>query len=74
MRNIDLADSKRLAKRLRTLRERTGLSQCNAAYLAGATANYANKIEKGDRKLSVQAVAKYCDAIGVSIAEVFEEE
>jgi transcriptional regulator with XRE-family HTH domain len=63
-----------LGKRIRELRQHTGLSQERFAARAGLDRTYYAGIERGERNPSVKQLAKIAVALGVSIGTLFDEE
>ncbi len=62
-----------LGKRIRALRQRTGLSQERFAAKAGLDRTYYAGIERGERNPSVKQLAKIAAALAVPIAALFSE-
>lgn len=69
--DIDLAQ---FGKRVRTLRERLGLSQEELADKAGIHRTYVGGVERGERNLGLKNVFRIAKALGVSVSELFIEE
>lgn len=63
-----------LGKRIRELRQHTGLSQERFAARAGLDRTYYAGIERGERNPSVKQLAKIAAALDVGIATLFIEE
>jgi transcriptional regulator with XRE-family HTH domain len=63
-----------LGKRIRELRQHTGLSQERFAARAGLDRTYYAGIERGERNPSVKQLAKIAVALGVSVGALFDEE
>jgi transcriptional regulator with XRE-family HTH domain len=63
-----------LGKRIRELRQHTGLSQERFAARAGLDRTYYAGIERGERNPSVKQLAKIAVALGVSVGTLFDEE
>lgn len=63
-----------LGKRVRELRQHTGLSQERFAAKAGLDRTYYAGIERGERNPSVKQLAKIATALNVGIATLFTEE
>lgn len=54
------------------LREERGMSVEELARKAGATENYVLKAEAGKRRITLYAAMCFCDALGVSPNELFD--
>jgi len=63
-----------LGRRLRELRQITGLSQEKFAARAGLDRTYYAGIERGERNPSVKQLAKIAYALDVRVAALFENE
>jgi transcriptional regulator with XRE-family HTH domain len=63
-----------LGKRIRELRQHTGLSQERFAAKASLDRTYYAGIERGERNPSVKQLAKIAAALDVGIATLFTEE
>ncbi len=61
-------------KRVRTLRERLGLSQEDLADKAGIHRTYVGGVERGERNLGLKNVIRIARALGVTVSELFKEE
>jgi transcriptional regulator with XRE-family HTH domain len=61
-------------KRVRALRERTGLSQEQLAEKAGIHRTYLGGVERGERNLGLKNVFRIAEALGIAVAELFAEE
>ena len=59
-----------MANNLKKLRERAGLSQPALAELMGTTKNQLIKLEKGDRRLTLDWIGRAADALGISAADI----
>jgi transcriptional regulator with XRE-family HTH domain len=64
----------RFGKRVRSLRERAGLSQEQLAEKAGIHRTYLGGVERGERNLGLKNVYRIAEALGVSVAELFTGE
>jgi len=64
----------RFGKRVRTLRERAGLSQEALAEKAGLHRTYLGGVERGERNLGLKNVFRVAEALGVPVAELFAED
>jgi len=68
----NLTDIKRLfGKRLREIRIERGIAQEELSRAAGLNRTYISKIEKGERNVSLETVAKLARALGVKCLELF---
>ncbi len=63
----------RLGKRIRSLREKTNISQEELGHTAGLHRTYIGAIERGERNPSVLSLKKVADALRVSIRDLFDE-
>ena len=59
-----------VGKRVRELREQKGMTQEEAARLSGFDYKYFQRIEYGERNLSLTSLAKLAKAFKVTIAEI----
>jgi transcriptional regulator with XRE-family HTH domain len=64
----------RFGKRVRTLRERAGLSQERLAEKAGIHRTYIGGVERGERNLGLKNVFRIARALAVPVADLFTEE
>jgi transcriptional regulator with XRE-family HTH domain len=62
-----------LARRIRTLREREGMTQEDFAQRSGISVSYASLLERGERSPSYETLVQVADALGVPLAELFRE-
>ena len=60
----------RFGKRLKSVREKVGISQEKLAELAGLHRTYVSSVERGQRNISLQNVERLADALGVTMAEL----
>lgn len=58
-------------KRLHDIRIRNGLSQEQVALLADITTSYYGQIERGIANPSVALLNKICDAMNITLADIF---
>lgn len=70
------SDAERLreavGERLRSLREDRELTQERLAARAGVHRTFVGKVERGESATTVDSVAIFCSALGVTLAEFFE--
>ena len=59
-----------LARNLRLLRARRGISQEQLADLAGLHRTYVGSVERGERNISIDNVEKLARALGVTVADL----
>jgi len=60
-----------LARNIRLLRAQQDLSQEDLADLAGLHRTYIGSIERSERNVSIDNIAKIAEALGVSIVQMF---
>jgi transcriptional regulator with XRE-family HTH domain len=60
-----------LARRIRTLRERRGLTQEDFAARCGISVSFASLLERGERSPSYETLVQVAAALGVPLAELF---
>ncbi|HEY0094526.1 MAG TPA: helix-turn-helix transcriptional regulator [Archangium sp.] len=63
-----------LARRIRTLRERRGLTQEDFAARCGISVSFASLLERGERSPSYETLVQVAGALGVPLAELFRVE
>jgi XRE family transcriptional regulator, regulator of sulfur utilization len=63
----------RLGSRVRTLREKAGISQEALGHLSGLHRTYVGAIERGERNPSVLSLKKIADALKIKLGELFDE-
>ncbi len=63
-----------LARRIRRLRERRGLTQEDFAVRCGISVSFASLLERGERSPSAETLVQVAAALGVSLAELFQSE
>ncbi|HSP77646.1 MAG TPA: helix-turn-helix domain-containing protein [Myxococcaceae bacterium] len=63
-----------LARRIRTLRERRGLTQEDFAARSGISVSFASLLERGERSPSYETLVQVAGALEVSLAELFRVE
>jgi len=55
---------------IRTMREERGLSQERLAELAGVHRTYVGGVERGERNVTVNGLAKFAEGLGVEPSEI----
>src|SRR6218665_478343 len=63
-----------LARRIRALRERRGLTQEDFATRCGISVSFASLVERGERSPSYETLVQVALALGVPLAELFRVE
>jgi len=63
---------KQLAKTLRTLRKKAGLSQEDLGFKAGLHRTYIGSIERAEQNISVDNIHKLAKALKISPDELFK--
>jgi transcriptional regulator with XRE-family HTH domain len=63
-----------LARRIRTLRERRGLTQEDFAERCGISVSFASLLERGERSPSYETLVQVSVALEIPLAELFREE
>ena len=61
-----------LGKRIRMLRQQTGLSQEEVALKIGMDRTYFASVEAGKRNIAIENIKKIADGLGVTLSELFE--
>ena len=64
----------RFGKRVRTLRERLGLSQEQLAEQAGIHRTYVGGVERGERNIGLKNVFRIAKALEITVADLFADE
>jgi transcriptional regulator with XRE-family HTH domain len=64
---------KRFGKRVRALREQTGLSQEALAAKAGIHRTYMGGVERGERNIGLRNIIRLAGALGVHPRALFDE-
>jgi transcriptional regulator with XRE-family HTH domain len=59
-----------LARNLRLIRGRMGISQEALADMAGLHRTYVGSVERGQRNISIDNIEKLADALGVVVADL----
>lgn len=62
-----------LGKRIRELRQQTGLSQEKFALKIGMDRTYFASVETGKRNIAIVNIKKIADGLEVSLSELFKE-
>lgn len=62
-----------LARRIRMWRERQRLTQEEFAARCGISVSFASLLERGERSPSYETLLQVCSALGVSLAELFQD-
>lgn len=63
-----------VAQRIKALREARGITTNKLANLAGISQSHLREIELGQRNPTVETLSYFCDALGISLSEFFQEE
>jgi len=66
--------AKKLAVRLRQLRQSKGLSQEDLAFEAGLGRSYYWRVEQGLINVTLETLVKLCNVLKVEIADLFQEK
>lgn len=61
-----------LGKRIRELRQKTGLSQEKFALKIGMDRTYFASVEAGKRNIAIVNIKKIADGLGVTLGKLFE--
>lgn len=64
---------KRLAKKIRELRKKTGMSQEELGFVAGLHRTYIGSIERAEQNVSVDNIHKLAKALKVHVNQLFED-
>ena len=62
-----------VGKRLKELREMRGLTVNRLANMAGLSQSFLREIELGNKKPTVETLSYFCEALEISLSEVFSE-
>lgn len=62
-----------LARRIRTLRERKGMTQEEFGARCGISVSFASLLERGERSPSYETLVEVAHALDISLAELFRE-
>ena len=60
--------------RLTELREQKGITVNKLANLAGISQSYLRDVELGNKNPTIETLSYFCDALGVSLKEFFDNE
>ena len=52
--------------------EVNGLTQFELASQSGLHTNYIGQVERGEKDITVQALSKICNVLGISLSDFFE--
>lgn len=63
-----------LARRIRSLRERQGMTQEEFATRCGISVSFASLLERGERSPSYETLLQMADALGIPPAELFRSD
>lgn len=61
-----------LGKRIRSLRQKQGLTQEILAEAAGISGKYLGEVERGEMNVSIQVMKKLADALCIQLADIIE--
>ena len=61
-------------ERIKSLREMKGLTVNKLANMAGLSQSFLRDIELGNKKPTVETLSLFCDALGISLSEFFNDE
>jgi XRE family transcriptional regulator, regulator of sulfur utilization len=64
--------SKIVGERIRTIRKGKGVSQDELAHLSSLSVTYIGQIERGEKNITVDSLAKITTALGTPIEELFQ--
>ena len=64
--------TKHLGKRIRELRQQTGLSQEKFALKIGMDRTYFASVETGKRNIAILNIKKIADGLSITLSELFE--
>ncbi len=63
---------KKFGQRVRTLRKEHGYSQEEFAYECGVHRTYMGDVERGERNVSIDNIARIAKSLGLKIHELFD--
>ena len=61
-----------VGKRIKDLREKKGFTVNKLANLAGISQSYLRDVELGNKNPTVETLSYFCDALGVSLKDFFD--
>jgi transcriptional regulator with XRE-family HTH domain len=73
MNSNDLKIYKDIGQRIRRIREKKGLSQLTLALALGKTQAYISKLEKGERRISLESLMEISKILNVPVEEIAPE-
>lgn len=62
-----------IGKRIMELREKKGITTNKLANIAGVSQSHLRDIELGNKGVTVETLSYFCDALGISMKEFFDE-
>ncbi|HUQ85769.1 MAG TPA: helix-turn-helix transcriptional regulator [Candidatus Limnocylindrales bacterium] len=68
---MDIKIQKELGKKLKTAREKSGLTQEEVAKIAKISSNYYAKIERGEINTTLEKLYKIIKALKIDASEIF---
>ncbi len=72
---MDISDRKKaLGARIRTLREKQGVSQRRFALMIGLGQTYLSDVENGKRNIGFENLCKIADGLGVDVSDLLTLE
>ena len=60
--------------RIKTLREKKGITVNKLANLAGISQSYLRDVELGNKNPTVETLSYFCDALGVTLRDFFDTD
>lgn len=63
----------RFGRRVRVLRKQRGLSQEALSFEAGLDRSYVGQVERGERNISIDNMAKFARALKVKLTELLQD-
>lgn len=64
---------KKIGSKVKTERQKIGISQEELAFIANVHRTYIGMIERAEQNLTIMTISKICDSMGVSLADFFVE-